>query len=359
MRANARGRTRKRACARAYICGVVCICESASCRRSFCVVETSTTRWSRTASRNGMVRSEQVLRSLERARGHVDLITDPDVPLHENAFTSMTLNTLDGRDDFRLDKTKRGPSAKTAEDPMRYGALSTRGIEAAKPKPLYKYKTDSDGGFLVKQFAGEKGMHPRVLIPRQTNRPVFSLKTDDIEGTKSEPKDIINKPRGTNPLCPEYRLPSREEEVAPVPRFMRNTLDTSDIAGTNCGSLRKHPRRIRALSANASLSATPRVNSADGSERPGFVVDNSIWSNRSLVNHDIDGSRPYSGQKQRVRRQKTRDHLLNVEDINRKRVMISSTNHRERDLSLKCEDVDGAKPHSLVRILIPCHQRHL
>lgn len=308
-----------------------------------------------------MVRSESVLRSLERARGHIDLITDPDIPLHEKAFKSMTLNTLDPADDFRLDKNKRGTHYD--KDPMRYGALSTRGIEAAKPRPLYKYKTDGEG-FLVKQFVGEKGMHPRVLIPRQTNRPVFSLKTDDIEGTKSEPKDIINKPRGTNPLCPEYILPCKREEAPPVPRFMRNTLDTSDIAGTNCGSLCKHPRRSRSRSssAKASLSTTPRATSADGCNSNNnppsaihhpFMDDSSammssIWDNRSLVTHDIDGSRPYSGQKQRVRKQKTRDHLLNVEDINRKKVI----NHKERDLSLKCEDVDGAKPHSLVRMML-------
>ena len=294
-----------------------------------------------------MVRSESVLRSLERARGHVDLITDPDIPLHEKAFKSMTLNTLDPADDFRLDKNKRGTHYD--KDPMRYGALSTRDIEAAKPRPLYKYKTDGEG-FLVKQFGGEKGMHPRVLIPRQTNRPEFSLKTDDIEGTKSEPKDIINKPRGTNPLCPEYILPCSREEIPPVPRFMRNTLDTSDIAGTNCGSLCKHPRRSRSSSAKASLSTTPRATSADncpGARKVSAFYDDNIWDNRSLVTHDIDGSRPYSGQKQRVRKQKTRDHLLNVEDINRKKVI----NHKERDLSLKCEDVDGAKPHSLVSIL--------
>ena len=259
-----------------------------------------------------MVRSESVLRSLERARGHVDLITDPDLPLPEKAFTSMYNNTLDGSDDFRLDKTKRAAHLKSDRpDPMRYGALSTRDIEAAKPKPLYKYKTDGEG-FLVKQFLGEKGMHPRVLIPRQTNRPVFGLMTDDIVGAKSEPKDIINKPRGTNPLCPQYRLPHREEDVPPVPRFMRNTLDTSDIAGTNCGSLRKHPKiRSRSSSAKASLSVTPRaVSSAGATALPGSgtvasasdefyksfgFYDDSIWDNRSLVNHDIDGSRPYSG----------------------------------------------------------------
>lgn len=54
----------------------------------------------------------------------------------------------------------------------------------------------------------DPGMHPRVLIPRSTNRPDLTHSTADIEGAQPCPKDVCHHPRDTNPLSPAYRLAS-------------------------------------------------------------------------------------------------------------------------------------------------------
>jgi hypothetical protein len=40
----------------------------------------------------------------------------------------------------------------------------------------------------------EPGLHPKRLIPETVNRPNFNFFIDDIEGCRSNPKDIIKNP---------------------------------------------------------------------------------------------------------------------------------------------------------------------
>jgi len=72
--------------------------------------------------------------------------------------------------------------------------------------------------------------HSRRLHPLVTKRPNFQYDISDIEGTKSKPKDVPARPRNTNPLQPVYKLPSYPQPVYPVPKFVRNAMDVSDIA---------------------------------------------------------------------------------------------------------------------------------
>jgi hypothetical protein len=96
------------------------------------------------------------------------------------------------------------------------------------------------GRGLTKWFPEDVGMMPRRLhsesasshAPRQ-----FDVR--DIEGARSIPKNrLVRRIRNTNPLCPAYKLPnaSYREPDAPPPKFLRDTLDTLDIAGTKVRS---------------------------------------------------------------------------------------------------------------------------
>ncbi|KAL0236012.1 hypothetical protein GEMRC1_002594 [Eukaryota sp. GEM-RC1] len=72
---------------------------------------------------------------------------------------------------------------------------------------------------------------PKVLHPTKSkNAPYLYYRNDDIE--KSRPPD--NKPsnRCTNPVDPVYPLPSYVERPITPPKFLRDSLNVTDIEGT-------------------------------------------------------------------------------------------------------------------------------
>ena len=120
-----------------------------------------------------------------------------------------------------------------------HGTLTTRGVTGAQPRPLerYTHKGQYEQPTLAKVFA-EAGMQPRQFTPKNPrNVPDFQLDISDIAGTQPHPKDwYYLTARGTNPLDPEYRLPSAKAEPAPEPKFLRDPLNISDIDGTKVSS---------------------------------------------------------------------------------------------------------------------------
>ena len=89
-----------------------------------------------------------------------------------------------------------------------------------------------------------KGTMPSQLH-RRTNSVDYTLKCDDIAGSQA---------RGTNhpqarsanpvdPLTPQYKLPSYERPAEVQPKFLRDTLDITDIGGTRARPLYKYPTR--------------------------------------------------------------------------------------------------------------------
>ena len=98
----------------------------------------------------------------------------------------------------------------------------------------------------------------------KTSRESFSLKTDDIAGAKPFLKSYqyTNKPdftnstagidkstphaknlqtnRQINPLVPEYKLPTSQNRPYTPPRFIRNSMDMSDIAGTTPSTIQRN-----------------------------------------------------------------------------------------------------------------------
>ena len=106
-----------------------------------------------------------------------------------------------------------------------------------------------------------------MALPEKRIRESFSLKTDDIAGAKPFLKSYqyTNKPdftnsttgiskssphlqnlqtnRHVNPLVPEYKLPTSQERPYTPPKFIRNSMDMSDIKGTTPSSLYRNMLR--------------------------------------------------------------------------------------------------------------------
>ena len=103
-------------------------------------------------------------------------------------------------------------------------------IEGAAPRSNSIYTNKID--FTLKNQDIEKST-PKNLIPDKTNRPNFNLNNKDIEGTLPRGHHCFKTSRHCDPLNPEYPLPSTGVRFPlEIPKFMRNTLDVSDIPGT-------------------------------------------------------------------------------------------------------------------------------
>lgn len=84
----------------------------------------------------------------------------------------------------------------------------------------------------------------------------LNLKVDDIAGTRARLHCFKTSPRLTDPLDPKYNLstPSHKEQ-APVTRFIRDTLNTSDICGSQVHPMTCHGATKYGMHLFASTSA--------------------------------------------------------------------------------------------------------
>eukprot|EP00878_Enallax_costatus_P037171 GHUV01041971.1.p1 GENE.GHUV01041971.1~~GHUV01041971.1.p1 ORF type:complete len:296 (+),score=78.49 GHUV01041971.1:273-1160(+) len=152
-------------------------------------------------------------------------------------YKSSYLSTL-GAEARHKRPQSTGPSissnSSNAQDGYVHGSLSTAGITGASPayqsltkhaaKQIERLVADgSSPDAAAQQTAAaavtvgpagpaaaadeaDPGMRPRVRIPAHMNRPDLAHNIKDIEGAQPNPRDIIKRPRGTNPLNPEYKL---------------------------------------------------------------------------------------------------------------------------------------------------------
>lgn len=75
------------------------------------------------------------------------------------------------------------------------------------------------------------------------NKPYYYLRDDDIKGTKFglKTKKFETKREPSNPLNPVYKLASFEPLEPVIPRFIRDSINADDIAGTKPKSMQKRP----------------------------------------------------------------------------------------------------------------------
>eukprot|EP00802_Teleaulax_amphioxeia_P007818 Tamp_07826.p1 GENE.Tamp_07826~~Tamp_07826.p1 ORF type:complete len:502 (-),score=87.61 Tamp_07826:842-2347(-) len=104
-------------------------------------------------------------------------------------------------------------------------SLTTKDIPGATPTPLERYtnKPPKD------EVPGSK---PKLNV-LTWNRPVMNLTTKDIPGNGPAYSHFLaTSTRRSDPLAPTYSLPGFSRSITPEPKFLRNTLDWSDVKGT-------------------------------------------------------------------------------------------------------------------------------
>jgi len=75
------------------------------------------------------------------------------------------------------------------------------------------------------------GSVPKILH-RTTNAPDNTLNVDDIDGARHHISDrMLTTNRHTNPLNPDYKLPTFNKPDPYMPKFIRDAHDVSDIDG--------------------------------------------------------------------------------------------------------------------------------
>jgi hypothetical protein len=113
---------------------------------------------------------------------------------------------------------------------------------------LHEYKLFPSREVLKEEISGS---HPTDWAAN-LKTPRISLRTDDIEGARPDVSSStgpthssITTNRVTNPLCPDYKLPSFSRVDPPVPRFIRDSITVADIDTTNPKKLFLTPRSSR------------------------------------------------------------------------------------------------------------------
>ncbi len=124
-------------------------------------------------------------------------------------------------------------------------------IESSMPRAFCIFKNKTD--FINKVDDIEKASPKKLHIP--LNKPEYNLSNKDIE--KSSPNAVQFKTiRKIDPLQPKYNLSKLEEYPPEVPRFIRNSIDVSDIPGTN-------PKKQNFIKIKENL--TDKLNNIEGS----------------------------------------------------------------------------------------------
>jgi len=99
---------------------------------------------------------------------------------------------------------------------------------------------------------------------------------EDIDGTKSKPLTILNKSnRITNPLNPNYSLPSFDKKEDYTPKFIRDTLNVKDI---------NDKKEVKELSTRENL----RIDDIEGATRKNkllFTTKNRDTKDTSNIGH--------------------------------------------------------------------------
>jgi hypothetical protein len=142
--------------------------------------------------------------------------------------------------------------------PWKSSAHQLPRIDDPKSHPFYHYKCFAPRSTLPPTMSGR----PRVWYPSaQANRPVdLSLTTDDIEGSRPRVFPFVTK-RSTNPLTPDYTLPSHH--ALPPIHFpaLKGTLPTnyvSDIDGTYPKVLHRLRSRTQSCETSSRYMRRPR-----------------------------------------------------------------------------------------------------
>jgi hypothetical protein len=146
----------------------------------------------------------------------------------------------------------------TAYQTLSIASLGDSTLQDAKNKPRTHYVNYNTGELFANlqeqrqkkhQYTHEtnnisdiEGAMPKTT--KERNYVSKSLFVDDIDGARARFRDrFLQTNRHTNPMQPEYNLPSAEVAPAEPPPFRRDPLMVDDIEGTRTSSRKVFPGR--------------------------------------------------------------------------------------------------------------------
>ena len=151
-----------------------------------------------------------------------------DIHGGDNQFTTMNLQTIPNR-------------PKIVRRENENFNMRTDDIDGAQYRPpkIYNHNFNLD----VSDIEGTK----TTPMVDEKKKPNNIMNIDDIEGARPRiQRQLPHSARNTNPLNPEYKLPTKEEEPIPPPKFIRDNINVDDIDGTHSRSYKtnKPPKDI-------------------------------------------------------------------------------------------------------------------
>jgi hypothetical protein len=134
------------------------------------------------------------------------------------------------------DRDARG---RTVLRPATRDNLSVADIDGAQPYDPILRLTNKPDLYKPNDIAGSSSMR----LHKDTNRVDRRLQHEDIEGSKPKRSVFLHAGRQVNPLDPDYKLPANTWTAPPEPRFLRDSYNVDDIAGTRSQPLYKYKQR--------------------------------------------------------------------------------------------------------------------
>ena len=244
----------------------------------------------------------------------------------------------------------------------------TRDIDGAVPSVKYGKYTNKPNLFEPADIDGAKPQR----LEKTRNVPDRSLYVDDIDGARTFIKDkMLRTGRHVNPLVPKYSLPSYTNYDHEPSKFLRNTLDVSDIDGAAPKIPRKFEPRVtmqaddiegaqanwRPRHRRARLEAPPtdnmyiaditaKVKPFDLTNRRTNVLD-PVYSIYGNTIKDDSYTKPKPLPKQVFN-----GHLLETADINTASKFFQPHMRREVKNITSCSDIEGAQADTLIKSIV-------
>lgn len=186
--------------------------------------------------------------------------------------------------------------------------LRTDDIEGAQYRPpkVYNHNFQLD-------ITDIEGTRTKPMV-NESKKPVDIMSVDDIDGAKPRiQRQLPHSKRVTNPLNPQYQLPTKQEQPIPAPKFIRDNISVDDIPGAHSkvystdkpardimnindipGS---HPRkRILTLDADGTCNGLKLTNTCSRSLQVKDINNDGIFKSTRVTN-PLNPVYYYDGQK--------------------------------------------------------------
>ena len=154
----------------------------------------------------------------------------------DDRFQTMSLGT---NGESKITESMKGRRAN-----LNIGTKTNSIDDIAGSRPEIKANRYTKRPNLNTDISDIRGAASKSLHPKNPNKVIgLNLSNDDIEGSKPLCNQGFKTKRDADPLNPAYKLPSAKIEAAPVPKYMRETNQTTDIAGTSSRPLYQYAMR--------------------------------------------------------------------------------------------------------------------